>query len=197
VKRTCTARTLLIAVLGLTVTSTAPAREATFGAQATYEALYTPGDAIDRRIEALIDAARSEVAVQAFSFTNRRIAQALVNAQRRGVRVSVQADRAQALETPGTVVPTLVRAGVPVWLEGRFAAAHDKVVVIDADSPEATLITGSYNFTMAAQLRNAENVLIVRHDAALAQRYRVRMAALREGAQRLRTEDLHALSFAP
>jgi hypothetical protein len=44
--------------------------------------------------------------------------------------------------------------------------AHNKVMIIDGK----TVITGSFNFTKAAEEKNAENVLIT-HDAALAQRY--------------------------
>ncbi|HVO90066.1 MAG TPA: phospholipase D-like domain-containing protein [Casimicrobiaceae bacterium] len=177
--------------------SVALASEAAFAPEATYEALFTPGDAIDRRIVALIDVARSDVSMQAFGFTNRRIAQALIAAQRRGVKVMLIADRSQTLETPGSVVPMLARAGVPVWLDGRFSAAHNKVIIIDAETRDATLITGSYNYTIAAQKRNAENALIVRHDVALAQRYRSRFMELRDGAEQVQRSAADRLSFAP
>jgi len=151
---------------------------------ATYEALFTPGDAIDAHLVALIDGARREVLVQAFSFTSRRIARALGAAHRRGVKVEVLADRAQTFELPGSAVPALARDGVPVWLDGNYAAAHNKVVIVDAGTPAATLVTGSYNYTVAAQAKNAENVLIVRGDAALAAQYRDNFVRLRERATR-------------
>jgi phosphatidylserine/phosphatidylglycerophosphate/cardiolipin synthase-like enzyme len=44
-------------------------------------------------------------------------------------------------------------------------------MVIDAGSPETTLITGSFNFTHAAQYRNAENVLVIRGNPALTDLY--------------------------
>jgi phosphatidylserine/phosphatidylglycerophosphate/cardiolipin synthase-like enzyme len=37
---------------------------------------------------------------------------------------------------------------------------HD-LVVIDGASDAATVITGSYNFTQAAQSKNAENVVVI------------------------------------
>ena len=53
------------------------------------------------------------------------------------------------------------------------ASAHDKVMIIDADDAKAAaVITGSYNFTKAAQYRNGENVLVLRGNPALAQTYR-------------------------
>ena len=62
-------------------------------------------------------------------------------------------------------MPELARAGIPVRLEVRFANAHNKVVVIDADGDEPVLVTGSFNFTQGAQRKNAENVLVLRGHA--------------------------------
>ena len=160
------------------------AREAKPPAKATLEALFTPGDPIDTRLVALIDGAEREVLVQAFSFTSKKIARALLTAHRRGVRVEILADRAQTLELAGSAVPGLARDGVPVWLDASFLAAHNKVILVDADAPAATLVTGSYNFTSAAQFRNAENVLIVRNHPALVAQYRANLLRLRDKAQR-------------
>jgi phosphatidylserine/phosphatidylglycerophosphate/cardiolipin synthase-like enzyme len=58
-------------------------------------------------------------------------------------------------------------AGIPVVIDEKPAIAHNKVLVIDA----ATTITGSFNFTRAAQERNAENVFVIRGDREIARRY--------------------------
>ena len=171
-------------VLSLPLTlGSALAREIAPAPQATYEALFTPGDAVDARLADLIDGARTEVLVNAFSFTSRRIGRALAAAQARGVRVEIVADRGQALELPGSAVPTLARQGIAVWLDGNFAAAHNKVLIIDGASAQGVIVTGSYNYTGAAQTRNAENVLIIRHDPALALQYRANFIRLRDRAQ--------------
>jgi phosphatidylserine/phosphatidylglycerophosphate/cardiolipin synthase-like enzyme len=175
---------LLAAAPALLAATTAVARESAPPAKTTLEALFTPGDPIDARLVALIDGAKREVLVQAFSFTSRKIAKALVAAHARGVRVEVVADRAQTLELAGSAVPGLARDGVPVWLDGNFISAHNKVIVVDAESPGATVVTGSYNYTSAAQYRNAENVLIVRNDPPLAAQYRANLLALRARAER-------------
>jgi phosphatidylserine/phosphatidylglycerophosphate/cardiolipin synthase-like enzyme len=78
-----------------------PARPQRFSAVGSIETAFTPGDAIDSLIVNAIDGARDEVLVQAYSFTHRRIARALVRARERGVAVSVLADREQAREFPG------------------------------------------------------------------------------------------------
>jgi phosphatidylserine/phosphatidylglycerophosphate/cardiolipin synthase-like enzyme len=161
------------ASLVLAVGGFAPAHAATeFPAAGTIELAFTPGDRIDARIAAAIDGAQREVLVLVYSFTQPTIARALAAAHGRGVTVEVVADRGQTLELPQSAVPGLARAGVAIWVNRGPGAAHNKVVVIDADLPDATTITGSYNFTVAAQARNAENVVVLRGNRNAARAYR-------------------------
>ena len=93
-------------------------------------------------------------------------------AQRRGVDVQVLADAHMNRKPKGNVLPRLLAAGVPVALESRYQAAHNKVLIVDAAGPDCVVLTGSYNFTWSAQNRNAENVLVLRGHCELAQAYR-------------------------
>jgi len=43
-------------------------------------------------------------------------------------------------------------------MRAAHAIAHNKVMIID----KAVLITGSFNFTKAAEEKNAENLLVIR-----------------------------------
>jgi phosphatidylserine/phosphatidylglycerophosphate/cardiolipin synthase-like enzyme len=143
-----------------------------YPATGSIEIAFTPDDRIDRLIVGAIDTARHEVLVQAYSFTDHSIARALLRARKRGAEVRVVADREQARSLPQNVLPELVGGGVEVWLDGNFQAAHNKVIIIDADAPHATTITGSYNFTIAAQRGNAENVIVLRDNTPVARGYR-------------------------
>jgi phosphatidylserine/phosphatidylglycerophosphate/cardiolipin synthase-like enzyme len=153
-----------------------------YSAAGTIDVAFTPGDRIDRLIIGEIDAARGEVVVLAYSFTDRSIARALVRAHQRGVQVQVIADREQARALPHNVLPDLVAGGVDVALDGNFQAAHNKVIVIDADAARATTITGSYNYTIAAQRSNAENVIVLRDNPSVARAYRENWARLKAAA---------------
>lgn len=180
-------RAIAAAVLALAMAAPAgpaPAERPAFAGSGTIELAFTPHDHADTAIVAAIGAAEREVLVLAYSFTHPRIARALAAAHRRGLRVEVVADRGQTLEQPQSAVPALARDGVPVWLDGNFAAAHNKVIVIDADGPRATTITGSFNFTLAAQRKNAENVLLLRANPDVARAYRANFRRLQEKAQR-------------
>ena len=173
----------VVLAFGLIVATDLIAAPRSFPATGNVEIAFTPGDAVDNFIIAAIDRAQREVLVHAYTFTHRRIAQALVSAKRRGVAVSVLADREQARTVPQNVLPQLVAGGVEVWLDGNFQAAHNKVIVIDAELPHATTITGSYNFTIAAQRSNAENVVVLRDHPAVARAYRENWQRLKAGAR--------------
>jgi phosphatidylserine/phosphatidylglycerophosphate/cardiolipin synthase-like enzyme len=119
----------------------------------------------------LAAAARRSIQVQAYLFTHRGIAAALARAARRGVEVDLVGD-ARQFEAGGLpVAKGLARAGVRVWLSGDYAAFHNKVVVVDAGTPSAVVVTGSYNFTQAAQERNAENVVVISASPEVEERF--------------------------
>jgi phosphatidylserine/phosphatidylglycerophosphate/cardiolipin synthase-like enzyme len=118
--------------------------------------------------DAIVDAigqAKQSVYVQAYSFTSAPIAKALVDASKRGVKVEAVLDKSQRTATY-TGATFLKNEGIPVYIDAAHAIAHNKVMVIDGQ----TLITGSFNFTKAAENSNAENLLIIR-DVGLAKLY--------------------------
>jgi len=61
----------------------------------------------------------------------------------------------------------LLNHGIDPLVDDRVVIAHNKIMVID----DRNMIAGSFNFTKAAQ-RNAENVLLVIADMALAAAYK-------------------------
>ena len=137
----------------------------------TIEYAFTPGGEAAALIVRTIDVARSQVLVQAYSFTHRGIAQALVRAHRRGVDVQVIADHEQIEGFESAAMRDLIAGGVPIFTDAEHAAAHNKVMIIDRESMQSAIITGSFNFTFAAQNRNAENVLVLHGNPALANVY--------------------------
>ena len=52
------------------------------------------------------------------------------------------------------------------YINTSAAICHNKVMVIDG----ATVLTGAFNFTRAAEEKNADNLLVIR-DKALADKY--------------------------
>jgi len=148
---------LAIPAILLLVSSTTSASEA--------RVCFTPGQDCTAAIVAEIGKARKAVLVQAYSFTSAPIAQALVEAHKRGVEVRIILDKSQRTERYSGAT-FLANAGVPVRIDDKHAIAHNKIIVID----DVRVITGSFNFTKAAQEKNAENLVII-EDWALAKRY--------------------------
>ncbi len=140
-------------------------------ARGTIQLAFTPWDDAEGVIVAGIGRARQQILVQAYSFTSRVIANALIAARRRGVDVIVMADREQTYGGEFSRIPDLVQAGIPVVLEVRYQSAHNKVMVLDAGTAEAAVITGSYNWTYAAQYKNAENLLVLRDNPDIVNAY--------------------------
>jgi len=105
-----------------------------------------------------INAAKSEILVQAYSFTSAPIAKALTDAFKRGVKVEAILDKSQRREKY-TAATFLVNTGIPTFIDDKHAIAHNKIMIIDKE----TVITGSFNFTKSAEEKNAENLLIIRN----------------------------------
>ena len=130
-----------------------------------WEVYFSPRGGCTDAIIKELNNARTSVLVQAYSFTSAPIAQSLVDAHKRGLRVEVILDKSQRTDQYSSAT-FFYNHGVPVKIDAQHAIAHNKIMVIDG----ATVITGSFNFTKAAEERNAENLLVI-HDTRLAGRY--------------------------
>jgi len=125
--------------------------------QAPVEVYFSPNNGATNAIVREIDRARSEILVQAYSFTSAPIAKALIKAHRRGVKVQAILDKSQKTQKYSSA-SFLTNSGIPTYIDDKHAIAHNKIILID----RAVVITGSFNFTKAAEEKNAENLLIIR-----------------------------------
>lgn len=118
---------------------------------------------IDRRCAAFIATARRTLDCAFFELESDRIAEALIAARRRGVRVRVVAETDYRDDGP---MQAIIAAGIVVRFDGRSALMHNKFIVVDG----AAVWTGSYNVTDNCAFRNNNNGLIIR-SAELAENY--------------------------
>ena len=144
---------------------------------------FSPKGGCTEAIVKNLDQAERYVLVQAYSFTSKPIAEALVGAHKRGVKVKVLLDKSQR-RGKGSKLGLLVDAGIPVSIDTKHSIAHNKVMIIDG----VTVMTGSFNFTSAAEDKNAENLLVV-HDKALAKQYRDNWNKHQQHSEPYRAED--------
>ena len=129
------------------------------------EVYFSPKGGCTAAVVAELQKAKSEVLVQAYSFTSAAIAKALVDAKKRGVGIQVILDKSNLTEKYSSA-DFVAHADIPTLIDSEHAIAHNKVMVIDG----SVVITGSFNFTKAAEEHNAENLLVIR-DEGLAKKY--------------------------
>ena len=127
---------------------------------------FSPKGGCTEAVVAEIRRAKRSILVQAYSFTSEAICNALETRHRDGLTVRVIVDRKGNSDGERTQADWLAGQGVEVLTDGQHAIAHNKVMIID----DAVVITGSFNFTAAAEHSNAENLLVIR-DPALAAAY--------------------------
>lgn len=88
-----------------------------------------------------------------------------MDAHKRGVKVEAILDKSNKTGKYSSA-DFLAHAGILTLIDAAHTIAHNKIMIIDGE----TVITGSFNFTKAAEEKNAENLLIVR-DNDLTERY--------------------------
>jgi phosphatidylserine/phosphatidylglycerophosphate/cardiolipin synthase-like enzyme len=126
---------------------------------------FSPNGGCTEAVVNNLNKATNTVLVQAYSFTSAPIAKALVDAEKRGVKVQVILDKSQRTEKYSSA-DFVQHAGIPTYIDAKHAIAHNKIMIIDGK----TVLTGSFNFTKAAEGNNAENLLVIQ-DPALASKY--------------------------
>jgi phosphatidylserine/phosphatidylglycerophosphate/cardiolipin synthase-like enzyme len=132
---------------------------------AEIQVYFSPKGGCTEAVVTNLDRATNSVLVQAYTFTSAPIANALIGAHKRGVKVEVILDKSNRTADYSSA-DFIQHAGIPTFIDARHAIAHNKIMVIDGK----TVLTGSFNFTKAAEDDNAENLLVIQ-DPALAAQY--------------------------
>lgn len=148
-------RSFSILILATTLAACqAPSAEATAQTQ-SIETCFEPNDDCIALAVRQIDAATSEVLVQAAGFTNNRIVRALVQAEGRGVSVRMIIDDSRENNAK---IRAVAESGAEVLSDDKVTSQHNKIMIFD----RRHVLTGSQNFTRASET-HAENMLII-HD---------------------------------
>jgi phospholipase D len=127
--------------------------------------LFSPNGGIRSQIIDRINYSKSAIDVAMYSFTSEDIAQAIVNALNRGVRIRVIMDLEQSSNSHNEF-NFLNNSGIPVRLLSGVGLGimHDKFAVFDGKE----LLTGSYNWTTNAERHNHEDVIFLKDKKVIA-----------------------------
>lgn len=129
------------------------------------ETYFSPSEGPRAHLLRYLADAKQSVRMLAFAFTDDATAQQLVELHRSGVDVQVVMEARSETGT-GSEFAVLQEAGINILPDGNCYIQHNKVFIID----ERVVVTGSYNFTAAAEDSNDENLLIIT-DPKLAKTY--------------------------
>jgi phospholipase D len=125
-------------------------------APASVSVCFVPAEKCVGHIVDAINAAQTNIHVQAYEFSAKGIIDALIAAHARGVDVDVILDYRQ-YGVSGKGAEEVRKAGIPVWIDHPTDVAHNKLIIID----NKLVIGGSYNYTKQAEERNTENVTFI------------------------------------
>ena len=165
-------RSISLMVIFLWILSAAP-----LAAEMVVQACFSPAGKCSSLIIREIQQAKKEILVAVYAFTSDELATVVVQAKKRGLAVQVVIDRdfdagnerskGKFLEAQRVPVRRIaaIKSNPPVKEAGLM---HQKFAVFDRN----TLLTGSYNWTHAADRLNDENLLFFRDAGPLAEEYR-------------------------
>lgn len=120
------------------------------------ENYFCPEDSCDEKVKEVLAASEESVYFFIFSFTDKEIAEILLNKNTHGLLESAQ-------NSKWSVYPMFKDLDVELYTKGVM---HNKVFVID----NKTIITGSWNPTKNGSKNNDENLLII-HSEEIAKKY--------------------------
>ncbi|HOX15080.1 MAG TPA: phospholipase D-like domain-containing protein [Smithellaceae bacterium] len=157
---------LLLAVLSTFLISPLFADDVSLSVKSPARTCFSPNGGCNDLALKAITQARIEILIMAYSFRSISVAQALIAAHRRGVKVEVVLDKSERQEgfTPATM---MANADIPVYLDGIHAVMNNRIIIID----RKIIMTGSFSINTASEEMNAENLLFLRSDE-LAKLYR-------------------------
>lgn len=122
------------------------------------EARFSPHGGIASAIRRQMDTATTSIYCQAYKFTSPQILAGFIEARRRGVPCFIILDSTNIKQDYQTAL-ALRSIGCIVKVDSQEKINHNKTIIID----EKIVITGSYNFTAAAESLNAETILFIEY----------------------------------
>lgn len=144
---------------------------------ASTEVFFSPRDDVAERLIGEIRGAKDSLDIASFQFTSVDVAEALIGAKDRGVRIRIVADEKESL-SDSSLVPSLEEEGLDGksirYIKGRFGGKmHHGFIIFDSRA----VMTGSYNLTDYSDKFNFENAILT-DDPQLVAKYQAQFNKL-------------------
>jgi phosphatidylserine/phosphatidylglycerophosphate/cardiolipin synthase-like enzyme len=150
-----------------------------------HKAFFSPDDDVKEILVGLINMEKKHIRCAIYMLTEKEIAQAFINAHKRGVILEFVVDRAYASDK-FSKVSQLANNQLSVWVyqtsvdETNGSIMHDKFCIFEENIAHKSILwTGSYNFTRRASSSNQENVVVL-DDHELIERFKAQFEILKK-----------------
>ena len=130
------------------------------------ECYFFPNPSNEQRVVSMFRTCKKSLDIAIFTFTRDSIAQAILDAHQRGLKIRCIGDDGNS-KVKGSDVRLLASVGIPCKTDNnpRFHM-HNKMAIID----NSVVITGSFNWTNQAINKNQDNILFI-EDKNIANQY--------------------------
>ncbi len=160
-------------------------------------AYFSPDDDLQKLLCDHITNEQEAIDIAIFSFTDKKIAEALIGAHTKGIRIRIVTDPS-GIHDRFSKIFFLQENGIPIYVYNvrykKKAPAtlsdimHNKFVIFKKNSMQRSYVwTGSFNFTKSATLSNQENVM-VSEQRSLVKQYNTQFNRLISRSKRLRSQ---------
>lgn len=120
------------------------------------EVYFSPDDGVAEHILEILEDAQESIYFMAFSFTRDDFGEAMRAQAENGLTVAGVMEEQQIKSNIGTEYDFFKQAELDVFIDGNEGQMHHKTMIVD----EKIVITGSYNFSRSAEIRNDENIVV-------------------------------------
>ncbi len=148
-------------------------------------ALFSPEGQPQLELLKLLNSAQHRIYAAIYSLTDKKIADALLQAHQRGVSVELVTEK-NTLSYKHSKISYLANKGLKIYLfnnKNENALMHHKFAIIDN-----TIWTGSFNWTVSASQKNRENILII-HKKRILNQYLIEFNQLKKDAVHINRES--------
>lgn len=117
---------------------------------------FSPSLDCENNIIKLLNHSKKQIDIAVYSINNNQIVEAIKQAYDRGIPMRILTDKTQAAGKSSKVLE-LYQYGVNIKVHSKHRIEHNKFIISDNNR----VITGSYNWTNPASLKNSENCLVI------------------------------------
>ena len=121
------------------------------------ETYFSPDDGVADHIYEILTDAEESIYFMAFSFTTDEFGEIIREQAENGLTVAGVMEEQQVKSNIGTEYDFFKQAGLDVFVDGNEGQMHHKTMIVDG----RIVITGSYNFSRSAEIRNDENLIVI------------------------------------